>query len=55
MFMGFIQRCSSMLSTFDEIWYEIEDLLYGNLMIAHNASLMREFCAVALIIGNFQA
>lgn len=23
---------------FDEIWYEIEDLLYGNLMIAHNAS-----------------
>ena len=24
--------------TFDEIWYEIEDLLYGNLMIAHNAS-----------------
>ena len=24
--------------TFDEIWSEIEDVLYGNLMIAHNAS-----------------
>jgi len=24
--------------TFDEIWHEAEDLLYGNLMIAHNAS-----------------
>ncbi len=24
--------------TFDELWYEIEDLLRGNLMIAHNAS-----------------
>ncbi|WP_228420684.1 3'-5' exonuclease [Chryseobacterium lacus] len=23
--------------TFDEIWYEAESLLYGNLMIAHNA------------------
>lgn len=23
--------------TFDEIWHEAEDLLYGNLMIAHNA------------------
>ncbi|SDR07238.1 DNA polymerase-3 subunit epsilon [Chryseobacterium soldanellicola] len=24
--------------TFDEIWYEIEELMYGTLMIAHNAS-----------------
>lgn len=24
--------------TFDEIWYEVENYLYGNLMIAHNAS-----------------
>ena len=24
--------------TFDEIWYEVENHLYGNLMIAHNAS-----------------
>lgn len=24
--------------TFDEIWYDIEKLMYGNLMIAHNAS-----------------
>lgn len=24
--------------TFDEIWHEAQDLLYGNLMIAHNAS-----------------
>lgn len=24
--------------TFDEIWHEIDDLLYGNLMIAHNAA-----------------
>lgn len=24
--------------TFDEIWYEAQDLIYGNLMIAHNAS-----------------
>lgn len=24
--------------TFDEIWYEAEELMYGNLMIAHNAS-----------------
>ncbi len=23
--------------TFDEIWYEVEEMLYGNLMIAHNA------------------
>lgn len=23
--------------TFDEIWYEAEEMLYGNLMIAHNA------------------
>ena len=23
--------------TFDEIWYEAQDMLYGNLMIAHNA------------------
>ncbi len=23
--------------TFDEVWYEAEELLYGNLMIAHNA------------------
>ena len=36
MFMDLSKRCSSS-STFDEIWYE-EDLLYGNLMIAHNAS-----------------
>ncbi|KPH14525.1 3'-5' exonuclease [Chryseobacterium sp. ERMR1:04] len=24
--------------TFDEIWYEIQDMMYGTLMIAHNAS-----------------
>ncbi len=24
--------------TFDEIWYEAEEMMYGNLMIAHNAS-----------------
>lgn len=24
--------------TFDEIWYEAEKMMYGNLMIAHNAS-----------------
>ncbi|MDO5615473.1 MAG: 3'-5' exonuclease [Cruoricaptor ignavus] len=24
--------------TFDEIWYEAEEMLYGNLMIAHNAA-----------------
>lgn len=24
--------------TFDEIWYEISDLMYGTLMIAHNAA-----------------
>ena len=24
--------------TFDEIWHEAEELMYGNLMIAHNAS-----------------
>lgn len=24
--------------TFDEIWYEMEDILRGNIMIAHNAS-----------------
>ena len=24
--------------TFDDIWYEVEDMIYGNLMIAHNAS-----------------
>ncbi len=24
--------------TFEEIWYEVENALYGNLMIAHNAS-----------------
>ncbi len=24
--------------TFAEVWYEIENLMYGNLMIAHNAS-----------------
>ena len=24
--------------TFDEIWSEVEETLYGNLMIAHNAS-----------------
>ncbi|WP_370900859.1 3'-5' exonuclease [Chryseobacterium gossypii] len=24
--------------TFDEIWYEVEEMMYGTLMIAHNAS-----------------
>lgn len=24
--------------TFDDIWYEVQDLMYGTLMIAHNAS-----------------
>ncbi|WP_228446656.1 exonuclease domain-containing protein [Chryseobacterium sp. 3008163] len=24
--------------TFDEIWYEVQEMMYGNLMIAHNAS-----------------
>lgn len=24
--------------TFEDIWYEVADLLYGNIMIAHNAS-----------------
>lgn len=24
--------------TFDDIWYEVQDMMYGSLMIAHNAS-----------------
>ena len=24
--------------TFDEIWYEVQEMMYGSLMIAHNAS-----------------